>query len=173
MKLPEFCLALEQRLTGNHDAETTLRLAASALRQAFRVTEDEVAILCVDPASETLRFAWPVKLRSAGSIPLSNRNSLAARTLIEGKPQLNNRFAAAFHASVFEQVPLDRTTAAKTDKPRPIQKIMSVPLLLDGAARGVVQICRKGETDQQAGADFSPVELQALQTIAGLLARFI
>lgn len=170
MKIADFCTKLEAVLTAKTDGKERLDTIVQALRQAFRLQPDEVAILLHDADGESLRFLCPAKLAKTGSIPLSSRESLAARTLRENKPFVNNRFTATFHASIFEQVKLDPTSG---ERPLPIQKIISVPLPGDGAPRGVVQLSRKGAEAAQAGDDFSKDELQALTEIAAIVSRYV
>lgn len=176
MKLADFCRTLDAKLS-EATPDLTLRLAALSLQQAFKVAEDEVAFLKIDPAAECLYFLWPAKLGKAGCIPLKSRDSLAAATARDARPQVNNRFSATYHASVFEQIRLDTPAkgkeAGESVRPRTIQKIMSVPLLNAQAVQGVVQVSRKGQDVNLAGADFTPLELEALAEIAGVIGRHI
>ncbi|PLX84968.1 MAG: hypothetical protein C0614_04745 [Desulfuromonas sp.] len=176
MKLSDFCKTLDGKLASS-PADTTLRLSALALQQAFKVSEDEVAFMKIDPQAECLYFVWPAKLGKAGCIPLKTRDSLAAATVRDNRPQLNNRFSATYHASVFEQIRLDAPAKGKeTDEPaRPkiIQKIMSVPLFKAETVVGVAQVSRKGNDANAAGGDFTPAELDALSEIAKVIGSHI
>jgi len=83
-----------------------------------------------------------------------------------------NNLPAQKHPTVFESVALDTITAtAKKEERHPIQKIMSVPLLVDGKVVGVVQVSRKGKSPTTAGADFTIRDLTSLVTTAGVLAK--
>ncbi len=168
MKIDEFCSKLEGFLAARPEDERA-EATARALANGFHLQPGEVALLAVDPTLECLAFLWPEALKKSGTIPLSARDSLAARTARELKAFINNRFAAARHASIFEAIAVD---AARADKPLPIQKILSAPLLRDGQARGVVQLSRKGATPRDAGSDFSKNDLAALTRAAEVLARF-
>jgi GAF domain-containing protein len=81
------------------------------------------------------------------------------------KPEIVNHFYAVPHASVFEGVPV-----SETERGEPIQKIMSSPIMIGGKAIGVVQVSRKGKSTADAGADFTPQQLQMLKTISDVLA---
>jgi GAF domain len=140
---------------------------SSAIAKLFGVEPDEVAILELHVASKALKFVLPEKLRPVGSIPLTSSAALAARTAREGRSDVVNNFAQSRHASVFEGVPLGRRQGVC------IQKLMSAPILRNGEALGVVQISRKGESQQDCGPDFKAADLKALQGLSDLLARFL
>ncbi|HBT83124.1 MAG TPA: hypothetical protein DEB35_06765 [Desulfuromonas sp.] len=170
MKIAEFCAKLDALLTTRATQPEKLDAIVSALRQALKLQPDEVALLTVDVAAETLVFLWPAKLAKSGFIPLSSHDSLAARTLRENKVFVNNRFSATFHASVFEQVKLD---PAAEGRPLPIQKIISVPIPGETAPKGVLQLSRKATEPGQAGDDFSKEDMAALTEVAQIIAKHI
>ncbi len=132
----------------------------------FRVKEDEVAIMEIAPSGRTLRFVLPEKLRHVGSIPLSSNTALAARTARERRSDIVNNFSAAKHATVFEGVPLGRPG-------EPIQKIMSAPIFRGDAVVGVAQVCRKGGSLADAGADFTSRDLSDLSGLNQALGRLL
>jgi GAF domain-containing protein len=140
---------------------------AGAIAGMFGVQSDEVAVLALNPASRTLTFVLPEKLRAVGSIPLTSTSALAARTARDRRSDIVNNFAISRHASVFEGVPLGRRPSEF------IQKLMSAPIVQEDRVIGVVQISRKGESPQDCGPDFKPGDLTALQGLSGLLARFL
>jgi transcriptional regulator with GAF, ATPase, and Fis domain len=147
--------------------EEVLTKIATELTRLFSVKTDEVAILELAQNGAILSFLFPTKLRKVGSIPMSTTNSLAVRTVREKRPEMINNFPAQKHPTVFESVALDGTKQERN----PIQKIMSVPLLVDGKPVGAIQISRKGKSATTAGADFTIRDLTALVTSAGLLAK--
>lgn len=168
MNLTEFCSSLETRLSSLPSDVQRVEIMAQAISQAFRVKPEEVAIFSFDAKLEIISFLWPLRLRNAGTLPLSAHNSLAAKTIREKRATLDNSFSATPHASIFEQFRLDPESA-----PLPIQKIMSAPLSLDGEIKGVIQVSRKGVTGDSAGEGFSANQLAALVKIAEVAARFI
>ncbi len=170
MSIDEFCASLETRLRSLSAGRERLHLAAEALRQAFHVKADEVALFSLDPQLELLCFIWPEKLQTSGLIPLASRNSLAARTIRENKAFADNRFATTHHTSFFE---LFRQGAEPGAKPQPIQKIISAPLPGNGWVKGAVQISRKGPDPESAGTDFTRTEVKALVEAAKVIARHI
>ena len=144
------------------------------LVKTFGVNNDEVGILRVDKTS--LVFVYPSKLHTMGSIPMNNKESVAARTANNKRAEIINNFAQAKHTSFFEAVDL-----GNRPKPQPgekvdkhlhiIQKLMSVPVVGPTGALGVLQVCRKGGSAPAAGADFTPADLQKLVGIAGALVK--
>jgi hypothetical protein len=145
----------------------SLAAFSDKLASIFGVKSDEVAILGVTGNGRHLSFLVPEKLKAVGSIPLNSTTALAARTARERRPDILNQFAGSRHASVFEGVPLGRRQGEM------IQKIMSVPIISGANVVGVVQISRKGRTQQESGADFGSRDLRALQELSPTLAQFV
>lgn len=162
MNIADFCSELDLQL-GLSSPEERLALTSKMLSKAFKVTDDCIAVFNYNPEREELKFSWPKKLQSSGSIPLNAKSSLVARTLREKKGYLDNHFARSAHSVIFEAFSGDQ----------PIQKIISVPLLSEGAEKGVVQVSRKGGEVKSAGADFSQGELSALVKMAEVIARHL
>jgi hypothetical protein len=145
----------------------SLTAFSEKLAAMFGVKPDEVAVLAVTGKGKHLAFLVPEKLKAVGSIPLNSTTALVARTARERRPDILNQFAGSRHASVFEGVPLGRREGEM------IQKIMSVPIISGTDVVGVVQISRKGRTQQESGADFGSGDLRALQELSPTLAQFI
>ena len=70
------------------------------------------------------------------------------------------------HVAFFEAVKL-------RDRAVPIQKMITVPILLGDEAIGVAQISRKGETPAEAGPDFTGGDVRKAQDIFQAIARFL
>src|SRR5215831_13343965 len=117
------------------------------------VKNDEVAILGVSTRWRHLHFMVPAALKNVGFIPLTSNSALAARTVRDSRPEINNNFSAVRHATVFEGV------KAPTTSGESIQKIISAPILCDGKAVGVMQVSRKGASPTGAGPDFTADDL--------------
>lgn len=162
MNFADFCSELELQL-GLSSPVDRIPQAVKMLSKAFRVPAGDIAVFLVAPQEEILKFAWPQKLQSSGSIPLNAKRSLVAKTLREQRGYLDNRFAQAPHGVVFEAFSGDS----------PVQKILSAPMVIDGVAKGVVQVSRKAPEHKDAGADFSQGELAALEKIAAIIGRHI
>jgi hypothetical protein len=162
MNIADFCSELDLQLGLSSPAER-LALAVKMLCKAYKVTPEEVAIFSYDPTQEQLKFSWPEKLKTSGSIPLNAKSSLVARTLREKRGYLDNRFAKTSHGVIFEAFSGDS----------PIQKIISVPMLCNAEPKGVIQVSRKGAEQSKAGADFSQGEMNALLKMAEVIGRHI
>ncbi|RME37144.1 MAG: hypothetical protein D6794_07465 [Deltaproteobacteria bacterium] len=157
---------LKQALEGTQDLDGKVEKAVPLISRCFGVATDEVALFLVDERKTVLHFIWPLRLKQVGFIPWSSHDSLAARTAREGRVFLNNTFASVHHASFFEKIRLKDGIAAR---PKPIQKIISVPMVAAGEVRGVIQISRKGEEGDDL-PDFSMNDAELLVDLAGVLA---
>lgn len=140
---------------------------STRIANLFAVKVDEVAILAITGKGLMLRFIVPAKLQTVGTIPLSSTTALAAKTARERRAEIQNNFANARHASVFEGVPLGRNPGET------IHKIMSAPILREGKTAGVIQISRKGRSPESSGADFQAEDLRKLQSLGAPLSKFL
>ena len=137
------------------------------IAKELRVKADEVAILGLSHTWRHLYFLVPQGLKNVGFIPLTSNAALAARTVRENRPEVDNNFSAARHASVFEGVKAATTTGES------IQKIISAPILCDGKIVGVLQISRKGESPASAGADFTAEDLGKVLALCQPLGKLV
>jgi len=159
-----------------NDLETMLSESPSSdraclkLAQILRVRRSEVALLRLEKGS--LRFVFPPELRAAGVLPLSG-SAVAARTASTRTPLLSNAFMRVKHVSLFEAVKLNPGTDEddRGQEQMPIQKIMSIPVMLSGNVVGVVQISRKGLDASLAGVDFTNDDLKQLEKASDILGR--
>src|SRR3984885_10431365 len=132
----------------------------AGVAKVFRVLETEVALL--ELSGSLLNFLYPAALRAAGAIPLSS-SAVAARTARTKQAELHNGFTQVKHFSVFELVKLGDTGLDD----QVIQKLMSAPVLAkNGEVIGVIQISRKAPRPAAAGPDFTPDDLQRLESVA-------
>jgi len=157
---------IEQSLSG----AATPEIACAALADLFRVGRAEVALLRAE--NDVLNFLFPGALKAAGFIPLSSASAVAARTASSRKVELFNNFVIVQHANVFETIKL--RTLGQSDKPgsNTIQKLMTTPVVdPQQHVLGVIQICRKGITQDDAGPDFTLNDLQNLEAAARILAK--
>jgi hypothetical protein len=143
---------------------------ASAIAEQFEVRPDEVGLLRLN--GKSLEFAFPSQLRGVGSIPLTSTSSVAANTASNKRAQVFNNFSAAKHATVFESVTADKTSAKVSERVRnnTIHKLISAPVLHAGHVVGVVQVSRKGANGASAGKDFTMNDLKRLIAISHKLA---
>jgi hypothetical protein len=146
-----------------HDMSDRVVKAVSA---AFSCKADEVAILLLTSDNKHLRFVSPRKLSELGTIPVTKRDSIAVNVLAKKQGEAINNVPLVKHVSFFETIKL-------RDKPAPIQKMITVPILFKGAPVGVAQISRKGDTPGAAGPDFGPADVRRAQEIFEGVAPFL
>jgi hypothetical protein len=134
-------------------SQVSLVSVAEKIAKNLGVRNDEVAILAVSHRWRHLHFLVPEALKKVGFIPLSSNSALAARTARDSRPEIENNFATARHATVFEGVKITAESAEA------IQKMISAPILMDGKVIGVIQVSRKGSSSASAGLDFTADDL--------------
>jgi hypothetical protein len=147
--------------------DISLPAIAERIAKHLEVNTDEVAVLGVSRRWRHLHFLVPVPLKNVGFIPLTSNSALAARTVRESRPEINNNFSAVPHASVFEGVKTATTSGES------IHKIVSAPILCDGKVVGVMQISRKGTSASNAGPDFTAEELGKVLAICRPLGKIV
>jgi hypothetical protein len=132
----------------------------------FSCKQDEVAILLLSRDGRHLRFVAPRRFAELGTIPVTKRDSIAVGVLARRTGEVINNVPMVRHVSFFESIKL-------RDKPAPIQKMVSVPLLLRGQPVGVAEVSRKGETAREAGPDFAPADLRRAQDILDAVTPYL
>lgn len=133
---------------------------------AFGAKTDEVAILFLTTDSRHLRFVAPRKFAELGTIPVTKRDSIAVNIFGRKVGEAMNNVPMVKHVAFFEAVKL-------RDRAVPIQKMITVPILLGDEAIGVAQISRKGETPGEAGPDFTGTDVRKAQDIFQGIARYL
>jgi GAF domain-containing protein len=150
-----------------HRSQVSLSAVAEKIAKNLGVKNDEVAILAVSTRWRHLHFLVPEALKNVGFIPLSSNSALAARTARDSRPEIENNFVTARHATVFEGVKLTGETSEA------IQKMISAPILLDGKVIGVIQVSRKGATPATAGPDFTAEDLGKILALCKPLGKML
>jgi hypothetical protein len=158
----------ELHKTGNLPSDQTMTRLAAQIANGFGAKKDEIAILRLSSDSQMLSFVFPLKLSVVGAIPVSTAHALAAKTIRDKHGEIVNNFSAYRHQTVFEAVDL-----SAEEKARPIQKIMSSPMVVDGAMAGVIQISRKGRPGEPVGPDFTPADLAELGAVGSILGKYL
>jgi GAF domain-containing protein len=134
--------------------------------KSFQVEETEVALL--ELSGSLLNFLYPFELKTAGAIPLSS-SAVAARTARTRQAELFNSFTQVKHFSVFELVKLGDTGLDA----QIIQKLLSAPVLVGGEVIGVIQVSRKAPRPAAAGPNFTPDDLQKLESVALIVGKLM
>ena len=140
---------------------------AERIAKNLGVRPDEVGILGLSARWRHLYFLVPEALKNVGFIPLTSNSALAARTARDSRPEINNNFTVAKHATVFEGVKTSGDTAEA------IQKIISAPILSGDKVIGVIQISRKGGSAKNVGPDFTPGDLGKVLAICKPLGKLM
>jgi len=148
-------------------SQVSLSSVAEKIAKNLGVRNDEVAILAVSTRWRHLHFLVPEALKKVGFVPLSSNSALAARTARDSRPEIENNFAAARHATVFEGVKISGETSAA------IQKMISAPILLDGKVIGVIQVSRKGASPASSGPDFTVEDLGKILALCKPLGKLL
>ena len=147
---------------------TSPEQACAELSRIFSVGLAEVALMRVE--GDILNFLFPTELRAAGFLPLSSSKAVAARTATTRKVELFNNFVIVQHANVFETIKLSTLGQSKVPGANTIQKLMTAPITdPHHNVVGVLQICHKGLTPDDSGADFTLSDLQNLELAARAL----
>lgn len=156
-----------EQLTGLDSLDGTPESICSFVAKAFRVKQTEVALL--ELGGSLLNFLYPAELKTAGAIPLSS-SAVAARTARNKQAELFNSFTKVKHSSIFELVKLGDTGLDA----QIIQKLMSAPVIAgSGKVIGVIQVSRKAPRPAAAGPDFTPDDLQKLESVALFIGRLM
>ena len=148
-------------------SKISLSTVAEKIARSLGVKTEEVAILAVSHRWRHLRFLVPEALKNVGFVPLSSNSAFAARTARESRPEIENNFAAARHATVFESIKIG------SEPVEAIQKMISAPILLDGKVIGVIQVSRKGPTPHSAGPDFTAQDLGNILALCKPLSKML
>lgn len=148
-------------------SDISLASVAEKIAKTIGVRKNEVGILAVSTRWRHLHFLVPESLKRVGFIPLSSNSALAARTARDGRPEIDNYFSAARHATVFEG------TKISGEPGEAIQKIISAPIVADGKVIGVIQVSRKGSTPLASGPDFTADELGKILALCEPLGKFL
>ena len=121
-------LAQKDKIKNRH--ELLLDMAervVKAVSQEFGCKQEEVAILLVSLDGRHLRFVAPRLFAELGTIPTTKRDSIAVGVLSRKTGEVINNVPMVKHITFFESIKLK-------DKPIPIQKMVTTPLLVKGAA---------------------------------------
>ena len=133
----------------------------------FGAKNDEVAILVLTSDQKHLRFAAPRKFAELGTIPVSKRDSIAVNVLARKSGEAMNNVPMVKHVSFFESVRIKDRPAV------PIQKMITVPILLRGEVVGVAQVSRKGDSAAEAGPDFTQSDVARAQDLFSQISPYL
>ncbi len=165
--------------------EISLPSIAERIAKSIGVKTEEVAILALSEKWRHLHFLVPEALKNVGFIPLSSNSALAARTVRDGRPEINNNFSDARHATVFEGAKVDGEYGEAIQKiisapikvdgeyGEAIQKIISAPILSGEKVVGIIQISRKGANAASTGPDFTSEDVGKVVALCRPLGKLL
>jgi len=153
--------------SANGEAPISWPAVAERIAKNLGVKNDEVGILGLSERWRHLYFIVPEALKNVGFIPLTSSSALAARTARESRPEINNAFSNAKHATVFEGVKTGPEAAEA------IHKIISAPILSGEKVIGIIQISRKGSSAKSVGPDFTPSDLGKVLALTKPLGKLL
>jgi hypothetical protein len=155
---------------GNADPEALFfdvaEMIVKRASKAFGVKNDEVAIMMLRADGGQLRFVAPRQFTNVAMIPLTNRDAIAVTTLHRRTGEAHNNVPMVRHFALFESIRI-------RERPLPIQKMVSVPIISNGNAIGVAQISRKGENRAAAGPDFTAAEVKKAEELFAEVAVYL
>jgi GAF domain-containing protein len=158
----------EMSKAGSPPNDESLNRLAALIARAFKVRKFEVSILRLSADGKLLSFLVPIRLRNVGQIPVSTVHSLAAENIRKKRGEIVNNFAAYKHPTIFEAVDLSEEAKAK-----PIQKIVSTPMITEGKVVGIIQVSHKRHHGEPIGPDFTQHDLQRLSSIGAIIGKFL
>jgi GAF domain-containing protein len=158
----------EMRKAGGWPSDEALNRLAAQVALGFKARKDEVAILRLSPDGKMMSFLFPVKLSRIGAIPLTTTHSLAAKNIRDKRGEIVNNFSVYKHPTVFEAVDL-----SEQEKAAPIQKIVSVPMVVEGKVLGVIQVSRKAKPGDPVGPDFTSKDMAELTAVGTILGKYL
>lgn len=149
----------------------TVEQAAEQLAAPLGLAADEVAIQLIVGEGNSLRFLYPrVLLDSGATFPISS-TSIAGRSVMLRRATFDNEVNSTRHLLFFERL----NTGVRP--PLPIHKMATIPLLVGENIIGIVQLSRRSETLEQAGADFTDQDVlvchKALQLVGQLVSQYV
>ena len=126
----------------------------------------QAAVLMVVRGGRQLAFAHPKHLVSGNCFPM-NKKSIAGRTVLDKRAIIENQVASEEHHGFYERVP------NPDGEVRPIQKMISCPMIGPDGVIGVIQVSRTGEDITDAGLDFSEDDSQRLEKLCKIFAPVV
>lgn len=158
--MPDATTAEEQRENLLEASE----IIAKEIAKVMDLNDDEVSIQLLSPDEGSLRFLYPRALYNSGSTFPVSTQSVAGSALTLHKVKLHNNMGEIRNLSFFERIKTGE------NRPMPIQKMMTIPVVYKKKKLGVIQICRKGADLESCGPDFENLDVQRIRDLILLAA---
>lgn len=165
MRIVEELSASLQSVSGDGEDDAGFRRVVERIVRSvvelMGVNEDEVAIF-IPSGSDSFRFAAPLPLYAdVSNFPA--RNSMTQQVYSGGAPLVNNEVKVEKPLSIYERAKISERN------PRPIQKMLAVPVREGERTLGVLQVSRRGLAVREAGPDFGEQDVEKLVEVAGVI----
>lgn len=166
MHVESFIQQLKHDLDRFTDRDMRLNAIAEDVASFFSLRSHEIGLFSINHNREEISFLLPKGMAQKGHIPLTALNSLVVQTANDLVPYLDNNFTRSRHLFMFEHMLTEKSARIS------VQKIMSVPIISEGIAQGVIQVAKKGDSVTEAGVDFTEQNLGDLVKIANSLVSY-
>ncbi len=146
---------LDKQIAGENSASEQLQLLVNGMAEAFNLEEDDVTVLM--ETNGVLMFQHP-KALSRSTVPITLK-SVAGQTFKNNKIYVYNNLNEIQHVELFEQF------VQKEGNALPVQRMISCPIPGKTGPKGVLQVCRKGKTRDDA-APFTRADANTIISLA-------
>ncbi|MFN7973729.1 MAG: hypothetical protein U0166_15510 [Acidobacteriota bacterium] len=150
---------------GENPFKSVVKEIVKCVVESVAVYEDEVAIF-LPKGADTFRFAAPLPLLEDGS-SFPSKGSLTLKVYNGDDPLVNNNVKVGKPLSIYERAKISERS------PKPIQKMLAVPLKDREGKVGVLQVSRRGVSVREAGPDFGSKEEMDLTSIGKVAAPYL
>ena len=133
----------------------------------LNVGQYEVAIFLANKQNTILSFIYPDYLVSTGSIPINSMDAIASSIYRSSRCVIENHLQQQKHLAVFQSI------RVPGDGIQPLWKMIGVPISLEGKQIGVLEISRRSEKQQDAGADFHDGDMALVKKSISKLSQFL
>lgn len=159
------------REISKEEHETYFTMVLSEIEQFYTdnlsLNSYEVAIFLTNKEKTILSFACPAYLVNSGMIPVSSTEAYSATVFRTGRGIIENKLQQQKHLGIFEII---RTPDSKL---MPLWKMMAALIAIGDEKIGVIEISRRGTTEDDAGENFTQTDLELLDSTIKILAPYI
>lgn len=153
---------LGKRMAAELIVSTRLQLLVSAMGETFDLPQEDVTVLV--EGNGVLIFRHPKALEKS-TVPITAK-SIAGQTFQQNKVYVFNNLSEIQHVELFEQF------VPKEGGALPVQRMISCPIPGKKGPTGVLQVCRKGKTRDDAKA-FTRADTDRMISLAKIAGTYL
>jgi len=153
---------LGKRISGEPIESKQLQLLVNGMAEAFGLEVEDVTVLM--ETNGVLMFRHP-KVLSRSTVPITLK-SVAGQTYKNNKVYVYNNLNEIQHVELFEQF------VQKEGGALPVQRMISCPIPGKNGPKGVLQVCRKGRTRDNA-APFTRADTDTIISLAKIAGLYL